>query len=175
MNVLEKLLFICICVSLALSTGCGKSGDSGESKTSDTGKTSEKKAPEVKKELKVTLKAGDKEIALKGAKVRNDAMTPGDDSHDYSIHADPAEGEGGLALSFEYTKDGGAKNGYCTIKGYKVKSVSVKVESLEWKKGTYGGKTVTSVKGSYTGKLQMRGDNGFPTGDPIDFSGTFEK
>lgn len=180
MTVLRTVLLICICVSLAVCAGCGKSGDSGGDNTEagsgpDTGDDTEKKSPEKQKMLEVTLKAGDKTITLNDAHIRNNAMTPADDSHNYTVYADLTEGEGGLSLSFEYTEEGGTKDGFCTVKGYKIDSVSVKVEHLTWKKGTYGGKKVTSVKGSYSGKLRNQDKNGFPTGDPIDFSGTFEQ
>jgi len=107
-------------------------------------------------------------------------MTPGQKSNDYTIDATP-EGDDdntdvvAFSLDFTTTEHGEATHTYMTLKKYKVNNVSVNIDKIETKKSTYGGINITSIKGSFNGQLKKTDKNGFPTGDLINFNGTFEK
>ena len=172
---MKKFLALLI-ISTMILIGCGGG-------TKDTAPASEKKtqsAKEVKKELIVTMKIGEEEVKFKKSSIINGAMNPGQKSDRYEISCTPLDGENiKLGLDFTTTGVGEATRPYVSsIKGYVIKkgSISVQIEKFETKKGTYGGISVTSLKGSFKGQLRKTEKNGFlPTGDLINFSGTFEK
>ncbi|MCD6116782.1 hypothetical protein J7K93_07195 [bacterium] len=180
---MKKLTLILVVIALSITIFACSGGNSQQKNKAAAKKTTQKaeiKNTDVKKELIVSLTIGGEELKLKEAGIRNNAITPGQKSNDYTIDAITA-GEGqntdevAFSLDFTAAGPGEATHPYMTLKTYKINNVSVQIEKIETKKGTYGGTRVTSIKGSFNGQLKKRGENGFPTGDLMNFSGTFEK
>lgn len=174
---MKKVTVIVAAIALSITVfSCGRNN----SQQGNTAKESKLEKTTAKKELIVSLAIGEERIALKNASIRNNAMNPGQKSNDYSIEATP-EGtnentdEVAFSLDFTTTGSGKATEAFMTLKKYKIINVSIQVEKIETKKGTYGGVAVTSLEGSFNGQLKKTNNMNFPTGDLINFKGTFKK
>ncbi|MCK4980337.1 MAG: hypothetical protein KAS62_08065 [Candidatus Delongbacteria bacterium] len=163
---MKKLLALFIILTFIL-IGCGGG-------TKDTNTTTEKKAEpkvEVKKELIVTMKIGDEELKFSKASFLSNAMTPSDKTTKYTLYG-TLEGSKTSALNIEFdsaVKD--EREVYLSLKKYKIEKSTINLEIFEAAKHK-----VSAAKGTFKGQLRKIEENGFlPTGDPIDFSGTFVK
>ena len=143
--------------------------------TKDTNTAAEKKtapAKEVKKELIVTMKIGEEEIKFSKASLLWEARTPADKTTKYSLYGTPEGADKStLNIVFDSAVKGKVQKAWINLKKHKIMESSVIIESFKGKKSK-----ISDVKGTFSGKLRKIEENGFlPTGDPIDFSGTFVK
>lgn len=160
---MKKLLALFIVLTMIL-LGCGGG-------TKDSAKETKKAAPkvEVKKELMITLKIGEDELKFVKGSFLSAARTPGDDTTEYTLYG-TQEGQDKSSLNIDF--DSAVKEEqevYLSLKQYEIIKASMTLETFEAKKHK-----VLNAKGTFNGQLKMEDENGFPTGDPIDFSGTFE-
>lgn len=169
-----KSIILTLIVSTALFIiGCG-----GSSKESSSELEQATRKTDAEKELVLTMELGENDISFVDVIIRNDAMTPADDTNKYTIYAglDDEEEEGiRFALTFDQDDSELGESTWMDFKGYLVESVDVDLEYLETRITTMRAKVVTSLKGSFRGQLKELDERGFATGDPIDFKGTFEK
>ncbi len=160
------LLTVIVVFSIAI-IGCG----SGKK---DAAAATEKKAEpvkEVKKELAVTMMIGEEELKFSGASFLSNAMTPADDTTKYTLYGTPAGGDkDALNIEFDSAKKGEAQEAYISLKNYTIEKSSVTIAKFEIQKGK-----VLAAEGVFSGQLKKHDPNGFPTGEPIDFTGTFVK
>ena len=163
---MKKLLALFIILTM-IFVGCG-----GGAK--DTAKAAGKKATpkkEVKKELVVNMMIGEKELKFVKASFLSNAMTPNDKTTTYTLYGTPEGGDSdALNIEFDSAVKGKVHEVYVSLKKYKIESSTINLEIFEAKKHQ-----VTTAKGTFSGKLKMTGKNGFPTGDLIDFTGSFVK
>lgn len=152
-------------VSTMILIGCG-----GGAK--DTNTTTEKKSEpkvEVKKELIVAMKIGEEELKFTKASFLSNAMTPADKTTEYTLYATPEGGDkDAFNLDFDSAKKGESQEAYISLKNYTIIKSELTLESFEAEKHM-----VSSAKATFSGQLKMHGANGFPTGEPIDFTGSF--
>ena len=170
---MKKIILTLIVSTTLFFFGCG--GSSKES-SSDLEQVADK--TDLNKELVLTMKLGEKEFSFVDVIIRNDAMTPADDTNKYTIYAkleNEEEEDINFALTFDQDDSELGESTWMDFKGYLVESADVDLEHLETRITTMRAKIVTSVKGSFSGQLKELDDKGFATGDLIDFEGTFEK
>lgn len=163
---MKKLLVLFIILTMTF-IGCGGG-------TKDTANTAGKKADpkkEVKKELIVTMKIAEEELKFTKASFLSSAMTPADKTTEYTLYGTPEGGDkDALNIEFDSAKKGESQEAYITLKNYNILKSEITLETFETEKHM-----VSSAKATFSGQLKMQDTNGFPTGDPIDFTGTFIK
>ena len=174
---MKKVTLILVVIALSTTIFSCNRTDSKQDNNSQKSKLIKEKR---KKELIISLTIGDEKILLTDASIRNNAMTPGQLSNDYTINATPEGSDKNsdiVAFNLDFTTKGSgeATDTYMTLEKYKIYSISVQIDKIETKKSTYGGVNITSLKGRFQGQLKKRDTNGFPTGELINFNGTFEK
>ncbi|HXK50080.1 MAG TPA: hypothetical protein PKW56_06405 [Clostridiales bacterium] len=146
--------------------GCG----GGKKDAADAAGKPAEPVKEVKEELVVIMKIGEEVLKFSDASFLSNAMTPADETTKYTLYATP-EGGDKDALNIEFDSAvNEAQEAYISLKNYNIEKSSVTVSKFEIQKGK-----VLSAEGVFSGQLKKHDQNGFPTGELIDFNGTFVK
>lgn len=164
---MKKIILTATIILSVFIAGCGGG-------TKDTAATAEKKSEpvkEVKKELVVTMKIGEEEIKFSSASFLSNAMTPADETTKYTLYGTPeGSDKEDLNIEFDSAIKKETQEAYISLKNYKILKSELILEDFEETK-----RLVNSAKGTFSGQLKFTDENGFPKGDPVDFSGSFEK
>jgi len=165
---MKRILPLLLAITI-IFLGCG--GGSKDSSTT-TEKKAEPKKTEVKKELVVTMKIGEEELKFSKASLRWEARTPADKTTKYSLYGTPEGADKStLNIVFDSAVKGKVQKAWISLKKYKILKSEVIIESFKGERSK-----VSAVKGTFSGQLRKIEENGFlPTGDIINFSGTFVK
>jgi hypothetical protein len=121
------------------------------------------------------MKIGEDELKFRKASFISAAMTPADKTTKYSLYGKLEGGdETDLYIKFDSAVKGEPQEAYINLQNklqnYEILKSELILENFEDRKHA-----VTAVRATFSGQLKKNNENGFPTGDPIDFTGTFEK
>ncbi|MBN2858563.1 MAG: hypothetical protein JXN63_09210 [Candidatus Delongbacteria bacterium] len=164
---MKKIILTATVILSIFILGCG---GGKKDATAAAGKPAEP-VKEVKKELVVTMKIGEEELKFSDASFLSNAMTPADETTKYTLYATPEGGDkDALNIEFDSAVKEEPQEAYISLKKYKIVKSELIIDRFEEKKGK-----VTAAKAEFSGQLKKTDENGFPTGELIDFNGTFEK
>jgi len=164
---MKKIVLTATMIVSIFILGCG-----GGSK--DSAATSEKKSEpvkEVKKETVLTMKIGEEEFKFQKASFISEAMTPADDTTEYSLYGKlEGSGETDLYIKFDSAVKGEPQEAYINLQNklenYEIVQSELIVKSFEDRK-----RAVQAVNATFSGQLKQKDGNG----EPVNFEGSFVK
>ena len=134
----------------------------------------EKKAVKVTPTL--TIKIGDNENKYEDLKIMKTGPHAYERNyHTYNVYA-AVDKEGHVGISMEFTyNDNKVSDVSMDIKGYKVTKVNLTVNKFITRKNQIGEDVLEHLSISFNGEAKKLDNNGFPTKNVVQFSGTIVK